>query len=136
MNKPLDNIYKTVEGTFDGVNMRGADNKIYAMSGNYASKSRLVQGDKLKLLVLHDGTLIFKQIELVERVRFIGIVVEALGQLMLKDAKTGRSYAVIASSFAFFKLKPGSEVAAITSKDATWAAIDSVIGELEPEIEY
>ena len=136
MEFKIDNVYKTVEGVFNGVHMRGAGDKVYAIPGNYASKSRLVEGDQLKLLILNDGTLIFKQIDLIPRVRFIGIVEDNEGTWILRNPRTSQEYSVISSSFAFFKLKLGDEVAAITSEGANWATIDSVIGTLEPEIEY
>ena len=41
--------------------------KRYPIPANYASKSKLVQGDRLKLIILESGTFIFKQIELVLR---------------------------------------------------------------------
>jgi hypothetical protein len=39
---------KIIEGVFDGQNMVGSDGKTYPVPANYASKSKLVQGDILK----------------------------------------------------------------------------------------
>ena len=41
---------KIIEGVFDGQNMVGSDGKTYPVPANYASKSKLVQGDILNLL--------------------------------------------------------------------------------------
>jgi len=46
---------KVIEGVFDGQNMVGSDGKIYPVPANYASKSKLVQGDILKLTIAEDG---------------------------------------------------------------------------------
>src|SRR5471030_1604688 len=40
---------KVIEGIFDGQNMIGPDKKQYPVPANYASKSKLVEGDGLKL---------------------------------------------------------------------------------------
>ena len=42
---------KIIEGVFDGQNMVGSDGKTYPVPANYASKSKLVQGDILKLTI-------------------------------------------------------------------------------------
>ena len=56
-----------VEGVFDGQSMIGSDKKIYPVPANYASKSKLVEGDTLKLTIVDDGSFIYKQIGPVER---------------------------------------------------------------------
>ena len=53
---------KIVEGVFDGQNMLGSDGKNYPVPANYASKSKLVQGDILKLTITEDGSFMYKQI--------------------------------------------------------------------------
>src|SRR3989344_9662515 len=50
---------KVIEGVFDGQNMIGPDGKTYPVPANYASKSKLVQGDILKLTIADDGTFIY-----------------------------------------------------------------------------
>ena len=51
-----------VEGVFNGQIMIGPDGKQYSVPANYASKSKLVEGDILKLTIDKDGSFIFKQI--------------------------------------------------------------------------
>ena len=41
-----------IEGVFNGKEMVGPDGKLHGMSPNYASKSKLVEGDILKLTVM------------------------------------------------------------------------------------
>ena len=47
-----------MEGVFDGQNMMGPDGKKYPVPANYASKSKLVEGDVLKLTISDDGSFI------------------------------------------------------------------------------
>ena len=53
---------KIIEGVYDGQNMVGSDAKTYPVPANYASKSKLVQGDILKLTIADDGAFLYKQI--------------------------------------------------------------------------
>src|SRR6266568_3308870 len=57
-----DTLGKVIEGVFDGQNMVGSDGKMYPVPANYASKSKLVQGDILKLTITDDGSFLYKQI--------------------------------------------------------------------------
>src|SRR3989344_1091756 len=63
-----------VEGVFDGEEMIDAVGKKYPVPQNYASKSKIVPGDKLKLTITPDGTFIFKQIGPVDRKRVVGTI--------------------------------------------------------------
>src|SRR5665213_1682775 len=57
-----ESLGKVIEGVFDGQNMVGSDAKTYPVPANYASKSKLVQGDILKLTIADDGAFMYKQI--------------------------------------------------------------------------
>ena len=57
-----DSLGKVIEGVFDGQTMVGSDGKTYPVPANYASKSKLVQGDILKLTIADDGAFLYKQI--------------------------------------------------------------------------
>ncbi|MBA4320115.1 MAG: hypothetical protein C0412_17080, partial [Flavobacterium sp.] len=50
---------KVIEGVFDGENMIGPDGKQYSVPSNYASKSKLVEGDILKLTITSRGNFIY-----------------------------------------------------------------------------
>src|SRR5688572_12647269 len=65
---------KIIEGVFDGQNMIGPDNKQYPVPANYASKSKLVEGDVLKLTIADDGSFIYKQIGPIERRKILGLL--------------------------------------------------------------
>ena len=57
-----DNLGKVIEGVFDGQNMVGSDGKMYPVPANYASKSKLVQGDILKLTIADDGAFLYSRV--------------------------------------------------------------------------
>jgi hypothetical protein len=119
---------KIIEGAFDGQHMVGPDGKNYPVPANYASKSKLVQGDQLKLIIGDDGGFIYKQIGPVERKKLIGT-------LNLKDGAyfveaRGQEYHVLFASVTYFKAQPGDQVTMVIpdAGDAEWAAIEAVIG--------
>jgi len=58
---------KVIEGVFDGEIMIGSDKQKYPVPPNYASKSKLIPGDVLKLTILDDGSFLFKQIGPIKR---------------------------------------------------------------------
>ncbi len=119
---------KVIEGVFDGQNMIGPDGKQYPVPANYASKSKLIEGDVLKLTISDDGSFIYKQIGPIERRKIIG--------LLTKDDKgdyrivaEGKAYKVLLASLTYFKAEMGDQVTVVVPKDAdsTWAAVENVI---------
>jgi len=119
---------KVIEGVFDGQNMMGPSNKTYPVPANYASKSKLVEGDILKLTISHDGSFIYKQIGPIERKKLIGKITMQDGTYMVEAG--GKLYHVLFASVTYFKAQPGDEVTIVTpsDRDASWAAIEAVIG--------
>lgn len=117
-----------VEGTFDGQIMVGTDGKQYPVPANYASKSKLVEGDVLKLTITSDGSFIYKQIGPAQRKSVIGIVSQdEKGNYFIFSE--GKPYKVLLASITYFKAEPGDEVVIMIPRetDATWAAIENVI---------
>lgn len=119
---------KVVEGVFDGQNMVGPDGKQYPVPANYASKSKLVEGDVLKLTIADDGSFIYKQIGPVDRKKVLG--------LLLQDEKgdyrvvaEGKTYRVLLASITYFKAEAGDEVTVVVPEahDSQWAAVENVI---------
>src|ERR1700744_4326416 len=74
-----DILGKVIEGVFDGQNMVGSDGKTYPVPANYASKSKLVQGDILKLTIADDGAFLYKQIGPVPRKQVVGLLSQKEG---------------------------------------------------------
>lgn len=120
---------KIIEGAFDGQNMLGPDGKQYSVPANYASKSKLVEGDILKLTITRDGSFIYKQIGPVERQRIIGQLVrdEVTGEY--KVTAEGKGYKVLLASITYFKGEAGDEVVILvpTVGDPRWAAVENII---------
>ena len=118
---------KIIEGVFDGQNMIGPDEKQYPVPPNYASKSKLVEGDILKLTIGDDGSFIFKQIGPVERVKLIGFMTKEDDECYVIVGD--RKFRVLVASVTYFKVEVGDEVTIIVPKDekSTWAAIENVI---------
>lgn len=115
---------KTILGTFNGEYMVDKDGRFYPISPNYASKSRLVQGDGLKLLITGDGVFIYKQIIIVPRQK---IIAEYVGNDAIKHKD--KLYSVLHASVTYYSLLEGDTVSAYIPKDreASWAAVDCVI---------
>lgn len=116
-----------VEGIFDGQNMVGPNGRIYPIAPNYVSKSKLVEGDKLKLTILPNGKFLFKQIEPMDRASLKGILIKEDG--LFKVEAEGRSYRVILAAVTYYKGQVGDEVILIVpaDKNSTWGAIEAII---------
>lgn len=119
---------KVIEGTFDGQNMTGPDGKQYPVPANYASKSKLVEGDILKLTIAEDGSFIYKQIGPIERKKILGVLMQdERGDFRV--LAEGKPYRVLLASLTYFKAEPGDEVTIIVPQvgEAVWAAVENVI---------
>ena len=117
---------KIIEGVFDGQTMIGPDGKNYPVPANYASKSKLVEGDILKLTINDDGGFIYKQIGPVPRRQIIGILVNHDGSYFVEAG--GNEYKILLASVTYFKLRTGDQVTIIIpedSTDTTWAAVEA-----------
>lgn len=117
-----------VEGVFDGSSMIGADKKVYPVPANYASKSKLVEGDTLKLTVVDDGSFIYKQIGPVDRKHVRGTLAKDERSEYFVDVE-GHQYKVLLASVTYFKGLPGDEATLVipASGEATWGAIENII---------
>lgn len=117
-----------IEGTFDGQIMLGTDGKQYPVPANYASKSKLVEGDMLKLTITQDGSFIYKQIGPVERRHALGVVSQdESGNFRI--LAEGKPYRVLLASVTYFRAEPGDEVAIVVPRDieSSWASIENVL---------
>ena len=129
---------KIIEGVFNGQNMVGPDGKEYSVPANYASKSKLVEGDILKLTIQSDGSFVYKQINPVERERTKGEIVmdEVTGtySVLMPD---GRKFNVLTASVTYFKGEPGDQAIILIPKNKTsqWAAIENIIKKEEEKEE-
>ncbi len=123
-----DSKVKIIEGHFDGQNMISPDGKTYPVPANYASKSKLIEGQPLKLTIVEDGSFIYKQTSPIDRKKLIAKLALENGQYM---AVVGDNhFKVLYASVTYLKAQPGDEVtiAIPAHGEANWAAIEAVIG--------
>jgi len=143
---------RTIEGVFDGQNMVGPDGKQYSVPANYSSKSKLVEGDILKLRITPRGAFVYKQIGPIARERRIGIIErdDLSGEfvVIVPDADEDRNaivratvdrsdlpsvpykrYRMLRASVTYYRGGPGDEAVVLVPKDtpSTWAAVDNII---------
>lgn len=117
---------KVIEGVFDGQSMVGPDGKSYPVPANYASKSKLIEGDILKLTIADDGGFIYKQIGPVARRQIIGTLMQHDGAYYVEAG--GREYRVLLASVTYFKARVGDQVSIVVPEDnreAVWAAVEA-----------
>lgn len=123
-----ENLGKILEGVFDGQNMVGSDGKMYPVPANYASKSKLVQGDILKLTIADDGTFLYKQIGPIPRKQVVGALKLENGHYYVQVGD--KNYRVLLASVTYFKAKPGDQVSVNVPEDdaaAEWAALEAAL---------
>lgn len=127
------NGQRVVEGVFDGNSMIGSDGKQYTVPANYASKSKLVEGDILKLTITNNGSFIFKQIAPIERRRLIGTIEYDEMKHQYYASLNGKKWRLLTASVTYFKGEAGDEVVFIIPKNTAsrWAAVENIIKEHE-----
>lgn len=143
---------RVIEGVFDGQHMVGPDGKQYSVPSNYASKSKLVEGDILKLRITQRGAFVYKQIGPIARDRRVGVLerddVSGEYVVIVPDADGERSgiaraiaegsdlptteykrFRILRASVTYYHGEPGDEVVVLVPKDApsTWAAVENII---------
>lgn len=127
---------KSVHGEFNGRNMIGDDGIMYEVPGNYASKSRLLQGDRLRMDLMPNGAVIYKQIEPQRQTRIIARVQIKNGHSynLVCENKT---YRLLKESATYFKVQDGDNVVALipAEQESDWAVIDNVVGKLDDDVE-
>lgn len=118
---------KIIEGVFTGEEMLGADENKYPVPVNYASKSKLVQGDKLKLTIEASGKMLYKQIFPIERETKVGLLTKDKGRFQV--VADGVAYNVLTAAVTHFKGEIGDSIAILIpkGKKATFGAIEMVI---------
>jgi len=117
-----------LEGVFDGQGMIGPDKRAYPVPANYASKSKLVPGDVLKLTIKEDGAFLYKQIKPIERKHIIGILTNDDGQYKV-IGQNGKAYKILLASVTYFRGEVGDRVTLIipANEDSEWGALENVL---------
>ena len=118
---------KIIEGVFDGQNMVDKKGTVFPVPANYASKSKLVPGDILKLTVTEEGKFLYKQIGPVERKTIVGPLVYNDGRYQV--LANNKAYNVLLASVTYFRAEVGDEVTLIIpmNEESDWGAIEAVL---------
>jgi len=119
----------TIEGLFDGESFIAPDGKKFLVPANYASKSKLVTGDTLKLTIMEDGSFIYKQINPTVRKKVVGEL-ENSGDGWRINVD-GELYNVLTASVTYFKAGLGDKIVGLIPEDgkSDWAAVENIIKE-------
>ncbi|HAM88954.1 MAG: 50S ribosomal protein L7/L12 [Candidatus Falkowbacteria bacterium GW2011_GWC2_38_22] len=119
---------RIIEGVFDGENMIGPDGKQYSVPANYASKSKLIEGDILKLTITPTGTFMYKQIGPIDRIRVVGVLEQAdNGSFTVVNGS--KRWKVLTASVTYYKGQDNDEVVILVPKvgESNWAAVENIV---------
>lgn len=118
---------KVIEGVFDGQNMVDSAGQSYPVPANYASKSKLVEGDGMKLTITDEGKFIYKQIAPIDRRIAKGVLIQEDGQY--KVLAEGKAFRVLLASVTFYRAEVGDQVTVLLPSvgEAKWAAVEAVL---------
>ncbi len=119
---------RVIYGRFDGEHMEGEDNQLYPVPANYASKSKLVEGDRLKLTIEADGSFVYKQISPIDRRRVLGTFrMDEAGNYVVEAE--GNTYRILLASVTFYRLNAGDQVTILLPEEgeAHWGAVENVM---------
>ena len=123
---------EVVEGYFNGEAMLGDNGQVYVVPPNYASKTQLVIGDRMKWILTPERE-VFKLIQPAARERITGtFAIEGDSYFVLADNYPNPIKLLKASATFAMKnlgLNTGDEVAVFIPKDSTpnWGAFSSVV---------
>lgn len=120
---------RNIDGVFDGEHMVGEDGHKYLVPPNYASKSKLVEGDLLRLTINGQGKFLFKQKGPIERQRLVGMLTQDETTGDWKVLASGQRYRVIPAAVSFHKGQVGDDAVILVPKNtpSRWAAIENVV---------
>ena len=120
---------KIIEGIFAGDKMIGSDGGSYNVPPNYASKSRLVEGDIMKLTVTTNGNFVYKQIKPIFRKRVMGELVSDLENDEHWVVEDTNKWRVLKASVTYFKGQSGDKAVFLIPQDgpSKWAAVENIV---------
>ena len=125
---PTYGSYRIVEGVFNGQRMVGEDGNVYEVPQNYASKSKMVEGDLLKLTITAEGKHYYKQVGPIKRRSIMGeLMQDPQGNWVVVVDRI--PYKVLTASVTFYKARPGTQTVILVPEVgiANWGAVDSFL---------
>lgn len=127
LNSYNSNSSKIIEWVFTWEDMLVSSWDKYPVPANYSSKSKLVQGDKLKLTIEKNWKMIYKQIEPIEREYLTWLVTKEKEKYqVISEWKT---YNLLTAAVTHFKVNIWDKINVIVPKwkNATFAAIETIL---------
>lgn len=120
---------RIIEGVFDGQGMRGPDGMQYTIPANYASKSKLVEGDIMKLTITPQGTFLYKQIGPIGRKRVIGTLTQDPNTREYEVVLGEQRWRILTASVTYYKGVIGDDVVVLIPAEGTshWGAVENII---------
>ena len=120
---------KVVEGKYDGNFMQGNDGKVYPVPMNYASKTKLIPGDMLKLRIMEDGKLVYKLIAAAPKKYLKAKLSKTEEGKFIALTDEGKTYMLNQAAVTFFKGDVGNELSIIVNatEEHPAAAIEALI---------
>jgi hypothetical protein len=118
---------KIIEGVFTWEDMLWVDDNTYPVPQNYASKSKMVQWDRLKLTISHNWKMLYKQIDPIDRLFVKWLITKNKDKFQIvADWKT---YDLLTASVTHFKWQIWDDATVIIPKwkQASFAAIESIV---------
>lgn len=120
-----------IEGYFDGQNLIADDGRKTEVPGNYAAKSRLVYGDRLKVFS-ESGKQIFKQITKVERKKIEGVLGKKEGSWYILTKEGTYKIADLAAEFNKADLNDKANAfIPSNNQNVPYASLDKVLKAVE-----
>ena len=118
---------KIIEWVFTWEEMYWVDWNKYPIPANYASKSKLVQWDKLKLTIASNWKMTYKQIAPIERETVVWLLTE--DKWKYQAVVDGEVYDLLTAAVTHFQANIWDKLSLIIPKwkKATFAAIDWII---------
>jgi len=122
-----DSNSKIIEWVFTWEEMLGSDWNRYPIPANYASKSKIVQWDKLKLTIDWNGKMTYKQIGPIERETRIWLLTE--NKWKFQVVCDWDVYNLLTAAVTHFKAEIWDTLSILLPKwkQASFAAIDSIV---------
>jgi len=118
---------KIIEWVFTGEDMLWVDNNNYIVPVNYASKSKLVQWDRMKLTIEPSGKMLYKQIKQIDRDTKVGLLTQDKWKYQV--VSDGETFDVLTAAVTHFKAEIWDNVTVLIPawKQATFWAIEAVM---------
>jgi len=112
-----------IEGVFDGREMIADDGVHFAVPENYASKSKLLEGDMLQCMC-ENGRNYFKQLQRVARITVTARLLRIDTECGVAENAAGATYKILHAPLRFFRVTPGDTLTLeIPECGGMWAAV-------------